>query len=587
LLFAAGNQNNTWIQVNGVGTIVPCSQGIACVSQWDGRIEAGLLGLPIAALPYLSDLGFGGEIRGVVSARRQDGKTSIDGVLPVDNFRMSSQPLGQALLHVRSGSDELVAGAKLIDGGAQIDFEAHVPMLWQPLLPLRRADAAIRMAAFAKGYDASIASPWLEGYVTSLGGELSGSLDATYGLIEGTHADQSATPQLALSGYATLTHGKATIEGLGLSLSDLSIAAQAASTGTRTTISVPAISASVGGGQDNFNGSVVVELQAASLKRITGRIGRAKEVPLSADSVTLATLTGTANLELTPRPEGFDINVDFDDLDIHLPRSSSRKIVGLSENSDVVVLQPLGSQAWRKARSSRASEYHLRFALGKASRVTRTDFTLPITGTPELVLGSRLRPSGSVQLEPQGRLQLFGKVFIVDHGRVTLDPEQPSNPRLDVTATWRGPTHLVTVQIQGNLDEARLRLSSDPPLASESQVMALLLGGGSGNDSTASAGLGVGASLFNEVLSDTALSSLEVRTSSDERHANYTAAVPIRENLWFEATYQSPSNTNVAGSSNQRGFSGTVDYRFRRNWSVRTEVGTLGAGADLLWQYRY
>jgi hypothetical protein len=125
-------------------------------------------------------------------------------------------------------------------------------------------------------------------------------------------------------------------------------------------------------------------------------------------------------------------------------------------------------------------------------------------------------------------------------------------------------------------------------LPSEARVMALLLGGGSGgSDSSAGAGLGVGATLFNELLSGTALSSVEVRTSTGDRHANYTAAVPLRENLWFEATYQSPATSTLPGTTVQRGFSGTVDYRFRRNWSIRTEVGTLGAGADLLWQYRY
>jgi hypothetical protein len=30
-----------------------------------------------------------------------------------------------------------------------------------------------------------------------------------------------------------------------------------------------------------------------------------------------------------------------------------------------------------------------------------------------------------------------------------------------------------------------------------------------------------------------------------------------------------------------------VDYRFRKNWSLRSEIGTLGAGLELLWQYRY
>jgi hypothetical protein len=30
-----------------------------------------------------------------------------------------------------------------------------------------------------------------------------------------------------------------------------------------------------------------------------------------------------------------------------------------------------------------------------------------------------------------------------------------------------------------------------------------------------------------------------------------------------------------------------LDYRFQKNWSVRTKVGNTGGSVDLLWQYRY
>ncbi len=584
VLLAAGSQAQPFLQVNGIGTITPCNLGFACISDWSGRIEAGLSGLPLEAVPVLDALGFAGEVRGVLSARRADGKTQVDGVLPVDNFRISGRPLGQSLLSVRSNEKDLIANAKLLDGGAQIDFEAQLPMNWQHLLPSRRTDVPVRLAANAKGYDAGFLAPWLDDTITDLAGELSGSVEALYSTP--SVGEEKSGPQLALGGHLTLRHGKVTARTMGLTLSDIALDAQASSTAARTTISVPNISASVGEGTNNLAGAAVIELGALSLKRLAVRVERAQNAPLIVNSVTLATLSGSANIEMKPVTTGYDVGIEFTELDVRLPRSGAREVVGLTENPDIVVLQPLGPIAWRKSRSSNSTEYHLRLSLGKKSRVSRTDFNLPITGTPELVLGNRMRPSGSIQLEQMGRLEMFGKAFVIERGHITLDPAEPTNPRLDVTATWRGPSHVVTIQIQGKADDARLRFSSDPALASESQVMALLLGG-SGNDSTAGAGLGVGATLFNELLSDTALSSLEVRTSSDERHANYTAAVPLRDNLWFEATYQSPTSTNLPGSSAQKGFSGTVDYRFHRDWSVRTEVGTLGAGADLMWQYRY
>ena len=32
---------------------------------------------------------------------------------------------------------------------------------------------------------------------------------------------------------------------------------------------------------------------------------------------------------------------------------------------------------------------------------------------------------------------------------------------------------------------------------------------------------------------------------------------------------------------------GTLDYRFSRRWSLRTELGTSGGAFDLLWSHRY
>lgn len=594
VLMGLGNGQSPWAQINGVGRVQRCPDSLLCVAEWSGRAEIGFLGLPIGVIPGLAQLGLGGELRGVLTARREAGLTSTDAVLPVDNLRVSGQPLGQALLHLRSAEDEILAGAKLLDASAQIDLEVHVPIQFRTLLPVRRSDSPIRMVAAATGYDAAVLSPWLDEYVDGLSGELNGRLDVTLGGApstgtgpEGVQAATGASPELAVNGYMTLDRGKGVLRSLGLSFSDLAVAAQASSTGSRTTISVPTISLSTGDEAHNLRGSAVAELETFSLKRLTARVDAAKQVPLPVNSVTVATLSGAADVELTRASHGFDVTVDFDDLEVHLPRSSSRQVVGLRENPDVVVLQPLGPEAWRKTRSQTPTEYRVRFSLGSRARVTRADLALPIAGTPELKLSETARPSGIIQLGSSGRLELFGKSFVIDRGRVTLDPDNPTNPQFDVVAIWRGPTHVVTAHLQGTLEQAKLRLTSDPPLPSEARVMALLLGGGSGNDSSAGAGLGVGATLFNEFLSGTALSSVEVRTSTGDRHANYTAAVPLRENLWFEATYQSPTNSTLPGATVQRGFSGTVDYRFRRNWSVRTEVGTLGAGADLLWQYRY
>ncbi|HEY8944047.1 MAG TPA: hypothetical protein VIM73_07290, partial [Polyangiaceae bacterium] len=69
-------------------------------------------------------------------------------------------------------------------------------------------------------------------------------------------------------------------------------------------------------------------------------------------------------------------------------------------------------------------------------------------------------------------------------------------------------------------------------------------------------------------------------------YTTYTAAVPISDQIWFEGSYHAP-NSSSGGDDYASAVSGTVDWRFRPHWSLRTEVGTIGTGLDLVWQYRY
>jgi hypothetical protein len=450
------------------------------------------------------------------------------------------------------------------------------------------------LSAHLTGYDAGILAPVLNPYLSQLEGELNGDLEATYR--PATSAVNG--PKLALGGKLQLREGRGRLRALDVDLSEVSFAAQASSTGSRTLIHIPKLTAAVGSPAPNLDATVVVELDQLSLKRLGVSITRAEAVPLVLSGITQATLTGKANVEVTPlttesaqasKTNGYAIDTTIGELELQLPRELAREVVALEDNADIRILQPLGSSAYKKERTT-VTPYRIRIDLGKKTRVTRKDFNFPLSGNPELFFDQTLHTSGNLQLETGGHLQLAGKTFSIEHGLVRLNPDEPSNPHFDIEAQWRGPTHLVTATVTGTAKEAELHLSSDPPVGSETQVLALLLSGSDAEVDSTAAGLGVGATIINEFMSETPLSSVEIRTSQDEQHANYTAAVPLKENLWFEGTYQSATNNGLnpsATTTPREGFSGTVDWRFHRNWSLRTEIGTLGAGADLLWQYRY
>jgi hypothetical protein len=79
-------------------------------------------------------------------------------------------------------------------------------------------------------------------------------------------------------------------------------------------------------------------------------------------------------------------------------------------------------------------------------------------------------------------------------------------------------------------------------------------------------------------------STQSAQLASDEWRS-YSAAVPISDNVWFEGSYKTEERATAA--EGHSGFSGTIDWRFKQNWALRTEAGQLGAGLDLLWHYRY
>ncbi|HVR18353.1 MAG TPA: translocation/assembly module TamB domain-containing protein, partial [Polyangiaceae bacterium] len=220
----------------------------------------------------------------------------------------------------------------------------------------------------------------------------------------------------------------------------------------------------------------------------------------------------------------------------------------------------------------------------------RADLQVPIGGRATVRLAKDVEVLGDVDMEPGGRVQLLGKAFVIEQGEVHFDTGDATNPHLRVLASWRAPdSTIVYVEVRGTFREATLRLESDPA-RSEAEIQALLLGGSSESTEAQTAGVGYGADFVSELLADTNLPHVELRTGSeaaadDRRYQTYTAAVQISDNVWFEGSYKALSATETGEDGDA--YTGTVDWRFRQNWSLRTEIGNVGTGVDLLWQYRY
>jgi len=284
---------------------------------------------------------------------------------------------------------------------------------------------------------------------------------------------------------------------------------------------------------------------------------------------------------------------------VMLPRSTGRSLIDLNPHPNITVLQPLGP--YEEDEAARLPWY-AQIRLGDDVRVQSAVLNLQLAGSPELVFSDELSVDGKLLLPAGGRVTVAGKLFVIEHGFVQFDTDDFSNPHLHVQAVWNSPGGIrVTATLSGTADEPELILASDPALpGGEAEIYALLFGGGAGDteSNAASPALGAGATVLSEVLGNTALRGVELRAGVEKRQSSgqsaqladdewrsYAAAVPLSDEVWFEGSYKTEQRATAA--EGRSGFSGTIDWRFRKNWALRTEVGELGTGMDLLWNYRY
>jgi autotransporter translocation and assembly factor TamB len=343
---------------------------------------------------------------------------------------------------------------------------------------------------------------------------------------------------------------------------------------------------------DNLGGSADLEFEGLDLVR-----GRAaiytRNMPLFLHGTPQGHVTADATLRLSRAPEHMLLEIDVPTLNLKLPEISSHKVIDVADNPEIVILQ----REAPSASHGTAFPWKIPIHLGNAVSIQRSDIEVKISGTPVVDLGSETRLTGSITLTPGGRIPVLGQVFSISQGLITFDEDAPDNPAVDVTAQWRTADQtFVFVRVTGRLKQVQVALRSDPPLP-EREVFGLLFGGTApdsraptmegttGGAAAKTAALQGPVSQLNRLFGQ---SPVELRVgSTSESKPSYTAAVRVRENLWFEASTFKHSDTSGGTNNDQNVVAGTVDYRFSRSWSLRTQAGSLGGALDLLWQHRY
>ncbi len=563
------------------------------IASWDGRGRIALEDAPLDLLLGMHHMN-GGLFGQVNWSRTKDGTGDLGGDIRISNMVTAHESLGTGRILAETTGDVLQASVEFKGGQGTLSLHGTAPLSFQTPFPTLAHDAPIIAKLVTHDFSATALAPFVAGVLT----RIDGHVDANVGAEFHPRTDRAGLAWAGgLTGTAAIKDGNVLVDALGLEVRDLSCSVAASAANGATNIAVRDLRGKVRSSKDNLQASADLILQGVELARGTVNLD-AKDLPILFRGAPQGRITGKASAKLTRQSDRMLVDIDVPALVANLPQTSTRQVIALGDNPDVSIVQfetPATSE-------NDVMPWRLTINLGNNVSIRRSDVELGISGTPVIELGNKLAMSGSIDLGSGGRVPVLGKVFIVDHGEVFFDTPDPGDPRLDVSASWRAPDDTtVYVDVTGTMQAPNIAVRSDPPL-SEAEVYALILGGtnpdsggtaldasNSGNQSAAAGATALGGSVaamgVNQLLTNNPLE-LRVDTTSQSL-PRYTAAVRVRENLWFEASEYQQTEYSEGAASDRAVVSGTVDYRFTKRWSLRTEVGTAGGSLDLLWQYRY
>jgi translocation and assembly module TamB len=340
------------------------------------------------------------------------------------------------------------------------------------------------------------------------------------------------------------------------------------------------------------------------------RVAKNEAVPLTLEGVPLGEAWGTLFLH-AKKADDHTVKLDIDVPTFHtdLPESSARDVQRLDDHPDIRVgvrgkdgaLAPVLLGVPQAHRSDDALLWKVTFFLGQDVRVRRgRNIEIQVTGEPVVELSTETRVSGQIELRG-GNVEVFGKPFEIEHGTARFDSDDASDPSVNVSARWEAPDGTrVFANFVGRLRTGKLTLRSEPPRPN-SEVLALLLFGGTTDDVAKSreglqqqakstdtgewvlGGAAVTTNV-NKVLSSVTPLDITTRVTSDAQSPTPEVAIRLSPKLTAEFSYR--TRTPAPFERQDRALI-TLDWRFRRNWSLETILGQQTTVLDLVWRYRY
>jgi translocation and assembly module TamB len=567
---------------------------------WEGSGSARLMSFPLASFPALAELQMAGLASGTLDFSGMGRDPEVKAELDLADVRVdrATFPRGKVVGRISRGGALISAKLDQAEGGASASASARVR--WNsPFFPVLDEGAPVDLFAEARDLRAALLYPLLlRGVFAYFDGRVSGTLHL-HDEPQGGKRVQTA------DGSFELREGSFQIPAIGQELQRASAAIIVQKNGE---VLVNDVSADATSGRVTGSANLVLDGFRFARGEATVRVNKNEAIPLTLEGVSLGEAWGTLMLRAAMAGERtVNVDVDVPLFRTDIPESSSRDLQPLGNNTKIKTgmrisngeLVPLLVGPPQERRSEDALNWHLTFHLGQQVSLRRgSTMELLLGGSPVVDITDSAHVSGQIEFRG-GKVEVFGKRFEVEYGTARFDRDDPGNPDVSVNARWDAPDGTrIYATFVGPLRTGVLSLHSEP-VRPQNEVLSILLLGSSdsseaaqssalrqGSAQTAGAVLAGGAvtTSLNRVLSSVTPFDITTRVTTNAQGAQPEVAVQITPGVTAQVSYRtSPPNP----AENPDRVLVTLDWRFRRNWSVVTTFGMATSVLDLIWQYRY
>jgi translocation and assembly module TamB len=570
---------------------------------WRASTKMRLAEFPLETLGTFSDL----QAKGVVS-----GELTIDDVhqdarakaqIAVRDLQLGRARFPRGSATVDFNGRVLSAALKLDQTDGFLQTQAQLGMRWgADTTPTVKTEEPAFVVLKAKQFRAAAILPFAAGAVSQLDGRI--DADARIDLVPG------GTPQMR--GNITLDRGRIQLARLGEPLHDVKMRIALTPDGV---VRLEDITAQGSSGRLNAKG--VVRLNGFQLVGAKASISIPKNdpFPVDVDGQAVGDVDADINItaDVTPNRRTMNVKVDIPRLHTQLPLAASNKPQELGEADKIrvgylrrpkqFVILPKDAEDLKEDDAPTDAEppttTNISIHLGDDVEVRRgKTIRIALTGNPKIELGEEPKMSGQIRLT-RGMLEVQGKRFRIEKGVVTF-VGPPDNPQIVVTAAWDAPDGTrVLADFVGPLKTGKVKLRSEPSRPQNEILALIMFGTAEGSSSTpyptqqpdgATRAGAVAGGFATEGLSKglDELTGLDVSAkidTSNSANPRPEIEVQIARDISVQVGYV--LGTPSPGTNPDRTLL-TLDWRFRRNWSMETTFGDQGSSiVDFLWQHRY